>query len=459
MGLEKFSGKFGLGAKLALAAAVALGGYYVLFKEVLYYNEAGYQAHIRTAFGDERAVSELGYTTKWFGQATAWPREMTAQSVSDPSAVRAAAGSDMDGYGASLITSFPVTFLGGVTATVDSNVRVILPSGDQFLTIARGYRNPDNFIAQALIPSMKNVLQSTAQQMTADDYYSGARSEFAGAFRDQISDGIYLVERSEIKVNNGRPANKTAILQSGTDQGEYGDQTTTRFITTKKLDANGMPIRLDQQFRKLGVTIAEASITGIEPNPEFQRRMLAAQQSQADLSLARLDRSKEEEQKLFVTAKGEREVEEKRQNALKIQVEQTTEAETKRQLAIIEANREQERAQIEKATAEISYDKAKIEAKTIKEIADARAYEKKALIEADGALAQKLEAYVNVQAKWADAAARAPVPTIMMGSNGAAAVDGKADQAGARSGGLNDFMSIIAAREARNLALDTTVKK
>ena len=455
MSLGKFKEQFGLGGKIALAALIGLAGYYVTFKEVLYYNEAGYQAHIRTAFGTEKVADTLGYTTKWFGEATAWPREMTAQSVSDLQATRSN-GSDMDGYGASLITSFPVTFLGGVTATVDSNVRIILPTGEQFLQIARGYRNPDNFIAQALIPSMKNVLQSTAQMMTADDYYSGARSEFAGAFRDQISDGIYLVERSEIKVRNAKSASKTAILQAGTDQGEYGDQTTTRFVTKKKLDAAGLPIRLDQQFRKLGVTIAEASITGISPNPEFQRRMIDAQKSQADLSLARLDRAKEEEQKLFVTAKGEREVEEKRQNALKEQVEATTAAETKRQLAIIEANREQERARIEKATAEISYGKAQIEAKTIKETADARAYEKKALIEADGALAQKLEAYVKVQQSWADAASRAPVPSIMMagGSGGAGG-----DQAGARHGGFNDFLSIIAAKEAKSLALDMTVKK
>lgn len=150
MSLGKFKEQFGLGGKIALAALIGLAGYYVTFKEVLYYNEAGYQAHIRTAFGTEKVADTLGYTTKWFGEATAWPREMTAQSVSDLQATRSN-GSDMDGYGASLITSFPVTFLGGVTATVDSNVRIILPTGEQFLQIARGYRNPDNFIAQALI--------------------------------------------------------------------------------------------------------------------------------------------------------------------------------------------------------------------------------------------------------------------------------------------------------------------
>lgn len=447
--IEKVRSKFGLGAKLGLAALIGLSGYWVTFHEILYYNEAGYQAHIRTMGGTEKVADTLGYTTKWFGNVTAWPRQMTAQSVSDPSSAKAVG--DMDGQGASMITSFPVTFLGGVTASVDSNVRIILPTGDQFLQLARDYRNPENFMAQTLIPALQNVLQSTAQMMTADDYYSGARSEFASNFRDQISDGIYLVKRNEIRTQNGVPK-KTAILQMGTEQGEFGDNTTTRFVTEKVLGANGQPVRLEQQFRKLGVTIGEANIQNLTPNKNFLERMSRLQQSQADRMLARQDRAKEEEQKTLVTARGEREVEENRQGSLKAQVQQTTEAETARQLTVINAQREKERAEIEKETAEVTYGKAQVEAKTIKELADAHAYEKKAAILADGALAQKLEAFVQVNKSWANAASKAQVPGIMMGGSGNGA-------AGARQNEFNDYLSIIATKAAKDLQLDMTVKQ
>jgi hypothetical protein len=204
----------------------------------------------------------------------------------------------------------------------------------------------------------------------------------------------------------------------------------------------------------LGVTVAEANILDIDPNKQFKDRMVNAQKSQADLSLARLDRAKEEEQKRLVTARGEREVEEKRQNALKEQVEFTTAAETKRQLAVIDAGREKERAEIEKQTAAISYDKAIIEARTTKELADAEAYAKKALITADGALKQKLDAWVETNKAWADAASKAPVPGIMMGAAGSSG-----GGAGSRQADLNDYMQIIAAKSLKDLSLDLAVKQ
>lgn len=442
LGIAPWIGKVGTLVLGVLLAAL------VLFKGILVYNEAGYQMHVRTIFGEEKVVSELGYATRWFGTYTTWPREMTVQSVANAQAIRQTSG-DIDGQGSALISAFPITFLGGVTGTVDSNVRIILPSGEQFLQIARGYRNPDNFILQAVIPAMKNTLQSTAQMMSADDYYAGARSEFAQNFSDQMSDGIFRVDRKEIRVDATKTAAQNAIAQDGTAQGEFGDNTTTRIVTQKVLDAKGLPIRLEQQFRKLGVVVAEANILNIEPNQQFKDRMVLVQKSQADLSIARQDRLKEEEQKLLVTARGQKEVEEKRQITLRDQIEQTTQAETARQLAVINADREKQRAAIEKQTAQITYDKAQIEAKTTKELADAEAYAKKAVIMANGALEQKLAAYVETQKAWAQAFSVAPVPQLNMagGSNGV----GRGD--------TQNFMELIGAKAAKDLVLDMNVTK
>jgi regulator of protease activity HflC (stomatin/prohibitin superfamily) len=296
---------------------------------------------------------------------------------------------------------------------------------------------------------MKNTLQSTAQMMSADDYYAGARSEFAQNFSDQMSDGIYRVDRKEIRVEGTKTAAQTAIAQDGTDQGAFGDNTTTRIVTQKVLNDKGQPIRLEQQFRKLGVVVAEANILNIEPNQQFKDRMVLVQKSQADLSIARQDRLKEEEQKLLVTARGQKEVEEKRQITLRDQIEQTTQAETARQLAVINAEREKQRAEIEKQTAQITFDKAQIEAKTTKELADAEAYAKKAVILANGALEQKLAAYVETQKAWAQAFSVAPVPQLNMagGSNGV----GRGD--------TQNFMELIGAKAAKDLVLDMNVTK
>ena len=401
--------------KYVVIAVLLLASYFAVFDGILVYNDAGYQTHIRTKFGEEKVVSETGYATKWFGTATPWPREMTVQSVSDMSSLPKG---DFDGNGSSVIAAFPITFLGGVTGTVDSNVRIIIPNGEAFLQLARSYRNPDNFVLMGILPAMKNTLQSTAQMMSADDYYGGARSEFAQAFADQMSDGIYLVRRVEKQVSNTRMAAQNQIAQDGTDQGEFGGSKSTIIVTEKVLGPDNLPVRLERQFNKLGITVAEANVLNVEPNDQFKKRMVDVQSSQAQLMVARQGRQTADEQKKLVTAKGEMEVEEKRQITLRDQIEQTTNAETAKRLVIIEAEREQMKADIERKTAEVQLQKAQIDAQTTKTLADAESYKKKVLIAADGALSQKLATLEKINQFWANAAQHAPVPGVVMGGAG-----------------------------------------
>ena len=178
--------------------------------------------------------------------------------------------------------------------------------------------------------------------------------------------------------------------------------------------------------------------------------MVKVQQALADLAIARQDRLKEEEQKLLVTARGEKEVEQKRQETLRDQIEQTTKAQTEKKLAIINAEREKESATIAKLTSAELLDKAKIDAQATKVTADAEAYAKQAVIEADGALDKKLAAYVEVQKAFADAFSKAPVPSVNMG--GGVAGTG-------RGGEAQDFLSLLTVKAAKDLQLDMSVKK
>lgn len=432
--------------KYVVIAVLLLASYFTVFDGILVYNDAGYQTHIRTKFGEEKVVSETGYATKWFGTATPWPREMTVQSVSDMSSLPKG---DFDGNGSSVIAAFPITFLGGVTGTVDSNVRIIIPNGEAFLQLARSYRNPDNFVLMGILPAMKNTLQSTAQMMSADDYYGGARSEFAQAFADQMSDGIYLVRRVEKQVSNTRMAAQNQIAQDGTDQGEFGGSKSTIIVTEKVLGQDNLPVRLERQFNKLGITVAEANVLNVEPNDQFKKRMVDVQSSQAQLMVARQGRQTADEQKKLVTAKGEMEVEEKRQITLRDQIEQTTNAETAKRLVIIEAEREQMKADIERKTAEVQLQKAQIDAQTTKTLADAESYKKKVLIAADGALSQKLATLEKINQFWANAAQHAPVPGVVMG--GAGGVGRQAD--------IGSLMEVMAAKAAKDLQVDLQIKQ
>ena len=53
---------------------LAFGALAAIFNNVFFYNEAGQMTHVRTIFGEEKVVEDVGYATKWFGRSTAWRR-------------------------------------------------------------------------------------------------------------------------------------------------------------------------------------------------------------------------------------------------------------------------------------------------------------------------------------------------------------------------------------------------
>jgi len=430
--------------KLIAAIAIpvlTLGTLAALFNEVFFYNEAGQMTHVRTIFGEEKVVEDVGYATKWFGRSTVWRRTIGVQS-----ALRVDNQEDSrSGQPSVILENLPIVFLGNVDAKAEFSTQFRLPSGDAFLKIAQEYRTPDNFLQRALLPAVKETLQATASLMSADDYYAGNRSHFGAEFENQLRNGLYLTSRKEIRVQRDNLPAQTAILQSGTDQGSFGDNSATRFVIEKKLDKDGQELRKQQQFRLFGVEVVDARVTHIDPNPQYQERMVRVQQALAELAVARQNRLKEEEEKELVSARGAKDVEAKRQESLRQQIERTTEAETEKQLTLINAEREKRRAEIDKQTAELLRDKAKVNAEATKITADAEAHAREASLKADGALQTKLDALVQINRAWANAAAQAPVPSVMMGGSDAGI--GRQDE-------MSKLMSVLATKAAKDLVLD-----
>ena len=424
-----------IGIIVVVVIALLAGG----FNSMFVYNEAGYQTHIRTIGGTESVATDIGYHWKGFGRATAWKQAQTIQFV---------AGNKIEGDDTSgAVQDYRIVFLGNVDGVVEASTRFRLPQGDQFLKIAQEYRTPENFQATALTPAIKETLQATASLMSADDYFAGARSEFGNEFENQLRQGIYVTKRKEVERKVVRSRNEGNALLTGAGEDEGSNR--VEFVTEKVVDKDGKPVRKVQQFVTMGVDVVEARITNVDPNPQYKQRMQKVQQALAELAIARQDRLKEEEQKLLVTARGEKEVEQKRQETLRDQIEQTTKAQTDKKLAIISAEREKESAEIARLTSIELLEKAKIDAQATKTLADAEAYAKEAVIKADGALDKKLAAYVEVQKAFAEAFSKAPVPSVNMAGTGNTG----------RGGEAQDFLSLLTVKAAKDLQLDMSVKR
>ncbi len=398
-------------------SAVVIGLLAFVLSNSFFYAEPGYIYHVRTLTGSEEVVTDVGYKFYPFGRYNSWKRAMTVQAVQDSGSGRITAESDSNNASATL-PPLSIMFLDQVDAHAEATVRFSIPSEpEMFLKLAHEYRSPENLLRTSLMPAFKETLQANASLMAAEEYYAGGRTEFNSEFENQMNSGIFLVKREEISVRSNKQVAGSANAALGTNQEEYGEDSKTVFVVNKVLDENGQPIRKSQRFTDFGITVVSALVTDMRPNQKFIERMQLKQKASADRAIAREQRVQEEEQRLLAIARGEREVAERQAQAKVKQIEQTTNAETEKQLAITNANKLKEQASIAKDTAQINYEKAKIEAETKRTLADAEAYEKRVILEADNALAQKLDAEVEIQRLWADAFAKRQVPSTVFGGS------------------------------------------
>ena len=65
---------------IAVFAFTSLG----LFNKVFFYAEPGFQYHVRTILGQEKAVNDVGYNMYLFGRYNAWKKAMTVQASDNP---------------------------------------------------------------------------------------------------------------------------------------------------------------------------------------------------------------------------------------------------------------------------------------------------------------------------------------------------------------------------------------
>jgi regulator of protease activity HflC (stomatin/prohibitin superfamily) len=440
---------------VAIAAFIGLG----TFNNVFFYAEPGYKYHVRTILGQEKAVDDVGYNMHLFGRVNAWKKSMSIVAKAQYDGVNednTEAESENDNMTSSILGPVRTIFLDQVDSQISATARFMLPADEEsFLAIARQYRSPDNLIRTTLLPAFRETLQANAALMGAEDYFAGKRTEFNIDFEEQLKGGLYLVKRREVvqqSPQNSGAASANASLE--TEQTQFGDEDKVVFVVEKILDSSGVPVRKAQSYAALGITVVESRITDVVPNAKFNERMQLKQKASADRAIAREQRIQEEEQKLLAEAKGEREVAERKAASLVEQIEKTTDAETTKQLAITAANQQKEAAEIDKERSEILLEKARIDAQAVQVAADAEAYKKREILNADNALAQKLDAWVEINKHYADALAKRAVPTTTFSSGGGTGGEGYAQGLDVQS-----FMQILTMKAAKDLDVDVAVKK
>ena len=437
------------GMRLGVVGLVGVSVFALAFNQVFFYAEPGYIYHVRTITGTERVVDGVGFSMHLFGRVNAWKKAMTV--LADDTTTDGVNAENENSTAAAVLPPLNIMFLDQVDADAMAAVRFRLPTDRAtFLTMAHEYRTPENLLRVALIPAFQETLQATASLMSAEDYYSGGRTEFINEFENQMQAGVYIVKRMEVANESVKRQTSEADASDPLNQDEFGDQQKTVFVVEKLVNEDtGLTLRKEQKFTLYGITVHEARVTNMQPNAKFVARMEQKQEASAMRAIAREQKIQEEEQRLLAIARGDREVAE-RQAAMKVeQVEATTKAETRKKETLIEAERRRQEALIQEETSKILLSKARIDAEAVTVAADAEAYRKAKILSADNALAQKLEAEIEIQQIWAEAFAKRSVPQNVFGSGGETPVGSDME--------VKNFMQLMTLDAAKRLNYDRSL--
>ena len=266
--------------------------------------------------------------------------------------------------------------------------------------------------------------------MTSEEAYAEKRTTFTEWAREQVEMGKFRTVLQEVAVQNEtgkREIRKIPVIQYGAD---------------------GLASHSDSDFRKYGISVDGFQIT----DWDFETKTLEQISSKREATMAIItakanaERAKQE----AITAE-----EQGKANVMKAKYEKEVEKEK----AIVEAERIKETAiiaaeqRVEVANqAKLEAEQKKLAAFEYKEEQIARgegdAEYKRKVMEADGALKEKLAAYVEVNTYYAQAIAKNKwVPDIQMGSG-----------TGADSNAAEQLISLLMTKTAKDLSLDLSTK-
>lgn len=361
------------------------------------------------------------------------------------------------------IAAIEVRFADGTIAPIEGSLRVELPRSEQAsidLVTQYGYKNVHELIENLVARRVRVSVNSAATMMTAIESSSSRRNDFIQLSWDQIQNGLYMTETVTTSVSADG---------STTDQRSTARSQNNREIKIARVsrDKDGNPVRQREQggLDDLGVVLSNFEIKGFVYPKELETQIAAQRDAIMAISVARANVERAEEEAKMKEAQGLSLVMEAKYQEEQAKVRATVRAEQEKEVALIAAQKEKEQATIqaqklvevatlEKQEAEIRAQKelevarlarqaSEEEAARTIALGEAEAAAKKAVFTADGALKQKLDAYVAAQTAWASAFGIRKVPNMVLGGAGG---DGTTD--------AFDLQTAIAVKLMNDLNID-----
>lgn len=346
---------------------LGIGIFFSLSNWLFFYSRFGHQYYLVYPTGGWNTVFSSGFKFRWFATIQEWQKEIDIKVVGDHEPTEGIEGVIHDRVTfqwttpkgevkQEVVPGIAITFIDRVGAAVQVSVRMKMPEDPEtFRALAESFRDPQNLINNTLIPTVKEQISNTGYMFAAQDYISGAATDFRQAVDDQLKYGGYSAERKEYK---------DTIYSSIQDAGPRTiKEINTRYKIIRKLDNNGNLLRIPHEITKNKIIVTQVIVDEVYPEPAFKQRLEAQRDisAQKRIEMEKIETAKAEQQRII--AEGERDKAKERVDQEKEQVKQLIAIETqlkqentRKQLAAIalqtarleaEQNLVRERAQAE----------------------------------------------------------------------------------------------------------------
>jgi len=329
--------------------------------------------------------------------------------------------SQQEDQGGNADQSIKIRFNDGGHAKISGSYRWELPLNDTSLTRLHSKFGSMKAVEQELIrPVLEKSVYMTGPLMSSKQSYAETRNDLISFIEDQAKFGIYKTISEEIK---------------GIDKLTGVEKTIT--VVKRVLDTNapgGFARQEKSPFQTFGIKTYNLSINSVVYDSTVETQIKSQQGAIMDVQTAIANAKKAEQNAITAEKNGQAEAAKAKWAQEKIKATEVTKAEQRRDVA-----------RLDKEAAEYTKQEEIL-------LGQGEAERKRLVMNADGALAQKLDKWLEAQKAWASAAAAYQgqwVPSTIIGEGAG----------GKGYNGAQTFMDLMGMKAARDLSLDMSIKK
>lgn len=348
--------------------------------------------------GTLAAFTEPGPYMQWFGHVTKYERRAQYSF------------GEKGGY-----APLRVRFNDGGHADLTGAVSWEIPTKpEQLIRLQKDFASQDAIEQQLVAKALNNAIYFTGPLMSSTESTGERRGEMLQAIDDQARNGVY----------------QTATRQEKVKDSITGQEKTVAVVELVRNKDGTIQRNSGSAIGDYGIALLPPSISEIKYDPVVESQIAERQKSITQVQIALANAKRAEQDALTAAKQGEA-------NAAKAKWEQ----ETIKAKEVTKAEQELAVATLARQSAEQTKQKDIL-------LGQGEAERKRLVMSADGALDQKLRAYVEVSGLYAKAMADykgAWVPAINMGG------------ASGTTNGANALVELLQAKTARDLAIDLSV--